>query len=252
MAGDWIKIEAVTPGKPEVDMIAELLGVTVNEVIGGLVRLWIWADQQTIDGNARSVTKSAIERNSGVTGLADAMLHPAVCWLEADESGGFRFPNFERHNGQTTKQRALTAKRVAAHKQRKGNAPSVTSALPREEKRREESIDTTNVVSCPEPTGSGPAIADSQYGFPVRGGGTWYLKQRKLEEYRDAYTSISVASELTKARQWLRDNPAKRKSPGGMPRFLTGWLNRAGDNSTGATSRKSFDDVIKEASNGAD
>lgn len=138
MAGDWIKIELTTPSKPEVDVLAELLDVSVNEVIGGLVRLWIWADQQTVDGNAHSVTKNAIDRHSGVTGLAAALLNERVRWLDACDSGGFCFPNFERHNGQTAKQRALTAKRVAHHKKRKGNDASVTQALPREEKRRED------------------------------------------------------------------------------------------------------------------
>jgi hypothetical protein len=153
MAGDWIKIEAVTPDKPEIDLLAELLDTTVNEVLGGLVRLWIWADQQTIDGNARSVTKSAIDRHSGVTGLADSMLDPSIQWLVTCEGGGFQFPNFDRHNGQTAKQRALTAKRVAQHKKRSGNDPSVTRALPREEKRREE-YKSTPIV--PKGTGLEP------------------------------------------------------------------------------------------------
>jgi len=137
MAGDWIKVEASTPSKPEIDALADILNVSVNEVIGGLIRLWIWADQQTLDGNAASVTKNAIDRHSGVSGFTDALLSPGVRWLKEHENGGFVFPNFSRHNGQTAKQRALTAKRVAESKKRKGNAASVTSALPREEKRRE-------------------------------------------------------------------------------------------------------------------
>lgn len=140
MAGDWIKVENTTPSKPEIDAIAEQLKVPVNEVIGGLVRLWIWADQQTIDGNAVSVTKTAIDRHSGVTGLADAMLLDHIHWLEINASGGFSFPNFNRHNGQTAKQRALTAKRVQAKRKRSCNDASVTQALP--EKRREENIRT--------------------------------------------------------------------------------------------------------------
>jgi hypothetical protein len=138
MAGDWIKIELTTPNKPEIDVLAELLNVGVNDVLGGLVRLWIWADQQTVDGNAHSVTKCAIDRHSGVTGLAEALLSPRVKWLIAHENGGFAFPNFERHNGQTAKRRALTAKRVSECKQRKGNAKVTPAALPREEKRRED------------------------------------------------------------------------------------------------------------------
>ena len=138
MAGDWIKIETVTPDKPEIDALAELLGASVNEVLGALVRLWIWADQQTVDGNAHSVTESAIDRHSGVTGFADALLSPSVAWMLRGENGGFVFPNFDRHNGQTAKNRALTAKRVRECRQRKGNAKVTPDALPREEKRREE------------------------------------------------------------------------------------------------------------------
>jgi DNA replication protein DnaT len=130
MAGDWIKVQVVTPDKPEVHVIAEQLGIDdADAVLGKLVRIWAWADQQTFDGNAGSVTRSLIDRITGVTGFADAM---TTCgWLE-EVDGGFRFPNFDRHNGKTAKTRALTRNRV----QKKRNAASVTSALP--EKRREE------------------------------------------------------------------------------------------------------------------
>ena len=63
MAGDWIKIEHVTPDKPEVWEMAELLGIDADSVAGKLLRIWIWADQQTISGNARSVT-FALDRKS--------------------------------------------------------------------------------------------------------------------------------------------------------------------------------------------
>src|SRR5690606_31903818 len=108
--------------------------------VGKLLRVWRWFDQQTIDGNAPGVTSALLDRLLGVSGLCAAM--ESVGWLESYE-GGVRLPNFGRHNGKTAKNRALTAKRVANHKTNadgndKGNASSVTSALPREEKRREE------------------------------------------------------------------------------------------------------------------
>ena len=146
MAGDWIKIEHVMPDKPEVYAIAERLELDPDAVAGKLLRVWIWADQQTIDGNAASVTEALLKRVTGVTGFVDAMID--VGWLEpysTEGVGGFRFTNFDRHNGQSAKSRALTARRVASHKRKgnaKGNARSVTQALPREEKRREEYIHT--------------------------------------------------------------------------------------------------------------
>lgn len=65
MASNWIKVEVITPDKPEIYHLAERLSLDPDAVLGKLIRLWVWADQQTIDGNANcnavSVTKNAIE-----------------------------------------------------------------------------------------------------------------------------------------------------------------------------------------------
>jgi len=123
MAGDWIKLEHVTPDKPEVHLIGEQMGVDPNAVLGALIRIWIWADQQTIVGNAPSVTDSLIDRIACARGIAKAM--QKVGWLRLTD-GGVEFPNFDRHNGSTAKTRGLTLRRV--NKVR--NASSVTKALP--------------------------------------------------------------------------------------------------------------------------
>jgi len=121
MAFAWIKIEDSTPDKPEVWKMAEKLGIDADAVLGKLVRVWIWADQQTIDGNAHSVTKALLDRTASVAGFADAMI--TVGWLRTVEDG-VQFHNFDRHNGETAKKRALTRRRVEKH--RSGNADSVT------------------------------------------------------------------------------------------------------------------------------
>ena len=141
MAFAWIKIEDTTPDKPEVWAMAAKLGIDADAVVGKLVRIWIWADHQTIDGNAQSVTKALLDRCAGVAGFADAMMEAG--WLVATPAG-VSFVNFDRHNGETAKKRAQTSRRVQRHRAQSGscNAVSVTSgvtkALP--EKRREESL----------------------------------------------------------------------------------------------------------------
>ncbi|MEL5258433.1 MULTISPECIES: hypothetical protein [Serratia] len=151
MASSWIKVEVITPDKPEVYQLAELLELDPDAVLGKLIRLWSWADQQTIDGNADcnavSVTKSAIDRITFVRGFAEAMLK--VGWLALDGEK-LVFPNFERHNGNSTKKRALTNRRVAnlRDSQRSeapnSNAHSVTKkaqkGLPDEDEEEEEDI----------------------------------------------------------------------------------------------------------------
>lgn len=155
MAGDWIKLEHWTPDKPEVFRMADILDIDPDAVCGKLARIWIWADQQTVDGvtqvkrecNAVSVTKKMIDRLASVARFADALIQ--VGWLE-ETADGVRFVNFDRHNGETAKKRAQNNKRVKKHREsvtqvkRECNAPSVTSALP--EKRREEIDNTASAV----------------------------------------------------------------------------------------------------------
>jgi hypothetical protein len=144
MAGDWLKIEVCTPDKPEVIGIADLLGIQPAHAFGSLFLVWRWFDQHTTEGNASYVTKVTIDRLSGNAGFADAMVK--VGWLSVLDDGTVILPHFDRHNGETAKQRGLTAKRVAKSKA-KSNANTVTDTvtlpLPREEKRREEKSNTT-------------------------------------------------------------------------------------------------------------
>lgn len=143
MAGDWIKLEVTTPDKPEVFLMAEMLKIDPDEVVGKLVRVWSWADQHLIDGNAVSVTQMLLDKKAGVTGFASAMME--VNWLVKTDNG-VEFVNFDRHNGKSSKKRALTNRRVSDVREKKrncnanSNAPSVTLAFTREEKRREEYI----------------------------------------------------------------------------------------------------------------
>jgi hypothetical protein len=137
MAGDWIKMRVGIADEPEVIGIAGTLGIEEDAVVGKLHRLWSWADQHTVDGNAPSVTETWLDRYVGVTGFASAMQD--VGWLQIGD-GHIVLPDFDKHNGQTGKSRALTARRVKK-KRTECNAPSVTpsvtSALPKEDKRED-------------------------------------------------------------------------------------------------------------------
>src|SRR5262245_46241811 len=127
MAGDWIKVEHTMPDKPEVGQIAARLAIDHDAAVGKLVRFWIWADQQCVNGNGLSVTKTALDRVTLCAGFTDALL--AVGWLRA-QGNHFIVPNFDRHNGQTAKARALTVRRVQGRPTPKCNGPTVTQALP--------------------------------------------------------------------------------------------------------------------------
>lgn len=136
----WLKIETHTPDKPEVFAIASKLGIDPDAVFGKCFRVWVWFDAHTTNGKTNGIGVSAalIDRVAGVSGFAEAMA--SAEWLTFTGEG-YEVPNFDRHNGETAKQRALTAKRVAKHTNKTNaetNAPAVSEALPREEKIREE------------------------------------------------------------------------------------------------------------------
>jgi hypothetical protein len=144
MAGDWLKMSVNLPDKPEVWQIAGMLGIEADSVVGKLLRVWAWFDAHTEDGNAVGVTYPLVDRVAGVTGFAEAMV--LAGWLHQNGSV-MTVPHFERHNGKTAKNRALTNERVAKHRKSNdqsnggSNAGTVTKTVTREEKRRED-IDT--------------------------------------------------------------------------------------------------------------
>ena len=154
MAGEWLKFEKATLEKPEVFAIADALGIDQDTVIGKLVRVWAWFDSHTVDGNATRVTPAQLNRVSGIAGFIEAMAVEGWAFIEG---GGVQLPRFDRHNGETAKQRALTAKRVA--KSRLGNDSGngqcnvavVTPSLAIEEKSIEE-VEARATVQSAAPT----------------------------------------------------------------------------------------------------
>ncbi len=217
MAGDWIKIEHATPDKPEVFRMAMDLGITPEQVSGCLLRVWVWADIQTLNGNGVCVTGVTLDRIGCYEGLSQAM--KKVGWLVGDESN-YSFPNFDRHNGETAKTRALTAKRVAKHR----NATSVTPALPREEKRREELT---------------PSVSHEKIVFD---GSSFQNINGQMTVWKSAYPAVDVESEIRKAAAWVVANPKNKKTQWG--RFINNWLSRAQDKAPRVQTTKPAQDWI--------
>mgnify|MGYP001614487870 CR=1 FL=1 len=234
MAGDWLKIEACTPDKPEVFGIATALGVTQQHAFGCVFLVWRWFDQHTVQGNAAGVTKNIIDALAVQPGMADAMVK--VGWLDVLDDGSVSLPHFDRHTGQTAKTRALTAKRVAKTKGKsnakgndEGNGASVTSALPREEKRREDIKPKSKDLSAHAAQTKGTRLPED-WVLP-KPWGEWALNERPeltadevrkmADTFKDHWIANANRATGKKAdwfatwRNWVRNqktNPAQSKS----------------------------------------
>lgn len=143
MAGEWIKMRTNLWDDPRVTRLCDLTDASEATIIGGLYWLWATADEHSEDGELPGLTLRSIDRKTGIAGFGAALVD--VGWLTEAEQG-VTLSRFNEHNGASAKSRAQTAKRVANHRGNSGvtqqplqeaNA-SVSDALAREDKRREE------------------------------------------------------------------------------------------------------------------
>ena len=173
MASDWIKFEITTPDKPEVIRMADIMHLDQDAVVGKLLRLWVWADANSIAAGGMMITEAFIDRLTARKGFAAAMR--AVGWLLGD-AGSLSFPNFDRHNGVTAKARAESNRRMKKTRETRnescGNVAEKAQQKPQPEKRREE-IEHPSDVNPPLPSAP-PAWLPCEKKLKV---GSWFKRR---------------------------------------------------------------------------
>lgn len=151
MADDWIKIRIDLADDPNVFILSDTLNLECPTVVGHLVMFWGWIGRHTPDGRAIKLTESVIDRKIAVPGFSAALRK--IGWLSGEDMA-LELPNFERHNGDSAKARALEseAKRlrrgIDKQSEKEPEKPvgqvsdiSRPESPTREEKRREEKIE---------------------------------------------------------------------------------------------------------------
>jgi hypothetical protein len=108
MAGDWIKMRHSLASDPDVIAVAINLEIDEDTLVGKLHRLWSWFDIHTTNGHAKSVTAIWLDCHCRCSGLCQELVR--VGWLDIHD-GGVSVPNFDRHNGDPAKKRALDSER---------------------------------------------------------------------------------------------------------------------------------------------
>ncbi len=179
MATNWIKMGVDLRTHPKVVKIAASLKSDRLRVLGALFCAWCVFDAHAEEGWLLGYTPEALDEELGWRGFSRAMA--VVGWLEI-EAEGLHAPGFEEHNGTTAKRRAVEnrrkemsrkahdprtkAERMSAweadRKRTESGQMSASNAdkkRAREEKRREETPETTpasGVRTTPDP---GPPAA---------------------------------------------------------------------------------------------
>jgi hypothetical protein len=138
VAGDWIKMRANLHTHPKVVRMSSALSADRLRIVGGLHAVWCLFDEHSEDGRLDGYSSAAIDDHIGFPGFAQAMQR--VHWLTSDTSS-VALPEFDKHNGQSAKRRAMDADRK--REKRAENAPEMSAPKAdkkrtREEKRRED------------------------------------------------------------------------------------------------------------------
>ena len=234
MAGDWIKFEKATLDKPEVFEMATELSIDPDAVIGKLLRVWNWFDDQSENGNASVTVSALLDRYAGVTGFTQAM--ETVGWMIV-EGDIMHLPNFDRHNGTTAKNRCNTNRRVAKSRsmKRKCNALPVTNVTveplqkplqkPLPEKRREEK---SNIKTPLPPEGEAIALPHGNEFAEA-----WKSWTQHRKEIKKPLKPTSTKSQL-KMLSEMREGDAVR-----MINYTVtnGWQGLRAENATASTSK---------------
>jgi len=255
MAGDWLKWVKGLTRRDEVVRIAMLLKRDRRYVASLCMEFWEWVDESTVDGFLPSATVEQVDIVVDLGGFGEALA--SVGWIVAD-ADGIHVTNFDRHNGESAKARALAALRKARQRKDtperdKCHATTVTNvtldagqmsrtqrdkSVTREEKRREEKSKEgfTELLVTENPKHNQSGSIAPQRAKPRRDAApriTWgpegfsNIREEMLAAWNAAYPACDIQMELAKANAWLVANPKRVKSDYG--RFLTAWLSRAQD-----------------------
>jgi hypothetical protein len=112
---DWIAVTKGLENKPEIFRLARTLGITQWEVVCRCLRVWGWADDQTVNGFIAGIIADDLDSPAGLPGFGKALFNEK--WLLVDDSG-VTFPNWKRWNATSAKERDQNRERKRHQRER--------------------------------------------------------------------------------------------------------------------------------------
>lgn len=213
-----------------------------------LVSLWSWVIEYYPTGILEGVSSDEIKEACLWDGDADELLQALedIGFVNENEEGLLSINDWEEYGGKIIRGRVKNAERQRSHrakqdtKKRHNCDITVTSqknngtdkTRVRQENNREEERTKENDISATLQQSEAVALLI----FPCNGKiKSWNLTQEKIAEWQECFPGFPVLNECRKALQWVTDNPGRRKTTRGMPRFLFSWLERANNSGRNQT-----------------
>ncbi|MEM1212970.1 MAG: hypothetical protein AAGI68_11820 [Planctomycetota bacterium] len=120
MSEPWIKMRIDLADDPAVIGIASALGLDTFAVVGRLHKVWGWFDKQSSDGHAWGVTFVWLDAYVSCPGFGEQLQRAGwVTQVSREGRDGLKMEGFEKHNGDSAKKRAQSARRKAVERERR-------------------------------------------------------------------------------------------------------------------------------------
>lgn len=226
---------------------------SVNAMTDFQFRLWVYLITYVDDygrGNAdpEIIKGFVFPKRSGVTvqtiekTLQELATIGSILLYEVDGESYLCFPNWSSHQMIRNKKSKFPAptdnipQLERTCNQMQANVPVIQSnPNPNPNPNPKEAT-----ASCAEPeTVSAPPVIT----LPLNTGEEYPITNEKLLELSELYPAVDIMQALRDMRGWLIGNPKKRKTRGGIMRFVTAWLsrdqNRGGNRNGSAVGRGS-------------
>jgi hypothetical protein len=107
-----------------------------------------------------------------------------------------------------------------------------------ENEQENEQEQDSDCAETPRAASSTPVTEPPLLTFPCDGKTReWALTQSQVDRWSGLFPSLDVMAEARGALAWCEANPSKRKTAGGMPKFLVAWLTRSQNSGKGSGQR---------------
>ena len=123
----WIKIDVDTPNKRAIVRLACDCRVSRGDAFLAFFRLYSWLDEQTADG-VLYADADEVDAVARLEGTAASLANSG--WLAFSPDGRLTVTNWQEHNGQSAKRRAMNAKYQTECRERKRKAGAPVRPCP--------------------------------------------------------------------------------------------------------------------------
>ena len=221
------------------DALAEKFGLTKRQVKDAVD---ILVDMGVVIREFRNITSGGLKLNNvtflgvNVEKLEEITYNDASLMVEGEECSN----EADSVPPPTIERTTLPHSNVPAPTIERGTNTKITTKITTENTKGViDSSELTKVTSEPE-----APLADVE---PIltNKGEEWRPTQEEFEAFCRYHPNVDVKAEIVKMASWAFGNPKKRKTYGGMRKFVTTWLDKEQDRNRGSSAPRSGTQVSK-------